>query len=53
MDTIMKKKTQKTNNFVAKHAQHSGVGQHVSKLGKHAPRYKQKRAWKKEISNSY
>lgn len=52
MDTIMKKRKNKKlhiNNFVAKHAQNSGAGQHVDKIGEKAPRVRQKRAWKKQI----
>lgn len=44
-------KKPKINNFVAKHAQTCGAGQHVSKTGKFAPRNRQKKAWKKEIRN--
>ena len=39
------------NNFVAKHVQRSGTGQHVSKMGQRAPRVRQKRQWKKEINS--
>ena len=50
MDAIMKKKTQKSNNFVAKHSMcKSGAGVHVSKNGKYAPRHKQKAAWKRTL----
>lgn len=48
----MKKRKNKKlhiNNFVAKHAQNSGAGQHVDKIGEKAPRVRQKRAWKKQI----
>ena len=45
----MKKKTQKANNLVAKHAQRAGAGCHVEKTGEKAPRIRQKRAWKKQI----
>jgi len=47
MGTIMK--TKSINNFVAKHAQRSGAGKHVSKKGKFAPRCKQKTAWKRDL----
>jgi len=47
----MKLKDIQSRNFVAKHAQRSGAGVHVSKKGKYAPRHKQKRDWKKELKD--
>ena len=46
-----KSKKLKLRNFVAKFVQRSGAGKHADKRGKHASRAKQKRAWKRELSN--
>ena len=46
-------KTKNINNFVAKHAQRSGAGRHVSKKGKFAPRNRQKTAWKRDIQRQF
>lgn len=41
-------------NFVVKHSiNKSGAGAHIPKKGNNAPRVRQKRDWKKEISNLY
>lgn len=50
---MMKHKTQKINNFVAKHAQRTGTGAHRPKKGVKASRVRQKRAWKKDISKFF
>ena len=40
----------KRRNFVAKHAHTGGAGKHTAKKGEKAPRVRQKRDWKKDIS---
>lgn len=48
-----KKSKPKARNLVAKHSQNmSGAGRHESKKGKYASRHKQKRDWKREISET-
>lgn len=39
------------HNFVAKHAPRAGAGVHKDKTGPNAPRNRQKKEWKKEISH--
>jgi len=45
-------KLAKQRNFVAKHAPHSGAGQHKDKTGEFASRARQKQNFLKEIRNS-
>lgn len=43
----------KIRNYVHKNLPKSGNGVHVQNVGKHAPRYKQKEKYKKEIKKYF
>ena len=48
---MMKTKTPKINNYVAKHVQQTGAGVHVDKNGKKVPRCKEKKRINKMIEH--